>query len=208
MFYKRIIDISLMLNAETSVYPGNPPVSIETFASASGTAFNSKITVGTHVGTHIDTPGHIDKTGMNIDDLSLNIFVGLCRVLDFTQVKHSISAADLKQKNIVRGERILLKTSNSQRGFKTFYDDYIFLSGEGAKYLADTGILLCGIDAFSVKQKGSADNTPHSELLTKIIPIIEGLNLAHVAEGTYTLIALPLKLETGDGAPARVILLE
>ncbi|MEN9327653.1 MAG: hypothetical protein RI947_461 [Candidatus Parcubacteria bacterium] len=197
-----------MLNPATSIYPGNPPFEVETFASASGTAYNSKIILGTHVGTHIDTPGHIDKDGMNIDDLSLNIFVGPCRVLDFTHVSGSIKADDLKQKHIARGERILMKTNNSLRGFTTFYDDYVFLSGEGAQYLAESGIILCGIDAFSVKQKGSADNTPHSALLEKVIPIVEGLDLKQVTEGTYDLIVLPLKLETGDGAPARAILLE
>ena len=40
------------------------------------------------------------------------------------------------------GERILLKTRNSIRGFKDFYDDYVYLDGDAADYLASLGVLL------------------------------------------------------------------
>jgi len=36
--------------------------------------------------------------------------------------------------------------------------------------------------------------------------VIEGLDLAEVEPGEYELICLPLKVERGDGAPARAIL--
>ena len=205
--YTRIIDISIPLKAGTAVYPGNPPVELESFRSASGSSTNSVIRMSTHAGTHIDSPGHAFKEGLDIDDLSLNLFMGPCRVLDMTASIGSISVSDLKTKDIRRGERILLKTTNSDRGFETFYDDYVYLSGEAAEYLANTGILLCGIDAWSIKQKGSTDNTPHTALLSRTIPILEGLDLKHVTEGSYTLVAFPLKIQAKDGAPARAVLL-
>jgi len=37
---------------------------------------------------------------------------------------------------------------------------------------------------------------------------VEGLNLAEVLPGWYQLICLALKVQGGDGAPARVVLLE
>lgn len=206
--YTQIIDISVGLNKDTAVYPGNPLFEIETFKSASGGSTNSKMILGTHVGTHIDAPGHAFTEGIDIDDLSLSIFVGSCRVLDMTHSKEKITVEDLLKKEIKKGERILLKTTNSARGFSTFYDDYVYLSGEAAHYLAAQGIILCGIDAWSVKQKGSKDNTPHTALLSRMIPIIECIDLKHVVEGEYVLIALPLKVNAKDGAPARVILLK
>ena len=42
--------------------------------------------------------------------------------------------------------------------------------------------------------------------LSNGIWIIEGLNLSGVKAGDYDLVCLPLRLERGDGAPARVIL--
>ncbi len=201
-----IIDISIPLNGNTPVYPGNPKVGITHFPSASGQSFNSQILLGTHVGTHIDAPAHAFRTGKKIQDFPLSYFVGPARVLDLTQSKISISVEDVKIKSVEKGERILLKTSNSSRGFSKFYDDYVFLSAEAAEYLASLEITLVGIDAFSIKQKGSKDNRPHTALLSKNIPIIEGLNLSVVEEDNYYLIAAPLSTETDDAAPARAIL--
>ena len=46
----------------------------------------------------------------------------------------------------------------------------------------------------------------HRTLLGSGAVIIEGLNLSEVDPGDYELICLPLKIEGGDGAPARVVL--
>ncbi len=45
-------------------------------------------------------------------------------------------------------------------------------------------------------------------LLSEKVIILEGLDLSAVEPGKYTLYCLPLKLANGDGAPARVILVE
>ena len=46
----------------------------------------------------------------------------------------------------------------------------------------------------------------HQILLAAGIPLIENLiNLDHIDSSEFTMIALPLKIEKGDGAPARVL---
>jgi arylformamidase len=105
------------------------------------------------------------------------------------------------------GERLLFKTNNSIRGFNEFYDDYVFLESEAAQHLGAIRAALVGIDALSVKQRGSPDNTAHTALLEKSIPIIEGLNLVDVDAGEYTLCAFPLAFKDIDGSPARAVLL-
>jgi arylformamidase len=47
----------------------------------------------------------------------------------------------------------------------------------------------------------------HRILLAAGVVIVEGLALAGVTPGRYTLICLPLKLTGGDGAPARAVLI-
>lgn len=205
--YDKIIDISLPLHDNMPIYPGNPKTEFEHFASASGSSFNSKITTSSHNGTHIDAPRHAFSDGKGIDELSLDLFIGPCRVLDFTASKAEITIDDLQSKDIKENERILFKTSNSIRGFETFYNDYVYLSSQGAVYLAELRVSLVGIDAWSIKQKGSKDNTSHTALLSKEIPILEGINLKDAEETKYTLIALPLKLSTLDGSPVRAALL-
>ncbi len=208
MNYSQIIDISLSLHKGTIVYPGNPSIAIEEMQSATGGSVISKITFGSHTGTHVDAPQHVIRGGESLDQIPLETFVGNCRVIDCTKDEMSVKRETLESQNIQKGERILLKTTNSIRGFETFYDDYIFVSAEATEYLAQQEVSLVGIDYLSIKQRGSKDNSPHTNLLEKNIPIIEGVDLSKVEAGEYFLVLLPLKFMNIDGAPARVILMK
>lgn len=200
----KIFDISVPLGERTVVYPGNPRVRIKT--GRSRTSLVSEISLGSHTGTHVDAPRHAFRTGRGVGELALERMVGPCRVLDLTRVQVAISVGDLRSQRILAGERILVKTKNSQRGFSRWRDDYIWLSSAAAEFLVQKNIALFGIDALSVKQRGSLDNRPHIALLSRNIPIVEGLDLRAVKPGRYFLAVLPLKFVGLDGAPARAIL--
>jgi arylformamidase len=201
-----IIDISLPIFAKMIVYPKNAPVQIKPMKTAS--SYLSQVSFSSHTGTHVDAPRHILKTGSGVDKISLKQIIGQCRVLDLTAVKKSIKTEDLKKYQIKKGERILVKTKNSQQGFKKFYKNYIYLDGEAADYLALKKISLFGIDYLSVKQFGSPDIRPHTSLLKRNIVIFEGLDLSKVKAGKYFFIGLPLKFKDLDGAPARAVLIK
>lgn len=203
-----IIDISIPLSSNTVVYPGDPQIKVEVFKEWSVTTSKlSEITMGTHSGTHIDSPSHCLESGKRIEDLPLDIFVGPARVLDFSSLAEKITKEDLVNKNVKIGERILAKTRNSKEGFETWRDNFVYLDGEAADYLAFVGIKLFGIDYLSVKQKGSKDNRAHTSLLSKDIPILETIDLSKVEEGEYFLVCAPLKISGVEGAPTRAILL-
>ena len=201
-----LIDISLPLAPVGITYPNNPVVEFETLPTQSNVI--TKITFGSHSGTHIDAPSHAKiEGGATIDQIPITTFHGEARVLDLKGVVGQIEDNDLEQKSIQKGERILLKTSNSARwSTGVFFEDFVSLSPEGAQYLASKEVLLVGIDSLSIKQKGNPDNTPHTHLLSKGIPIIEGLDLSRAEEGEYTLAAFPLKFIGIDGSPCRAIL--
>ena len=119
-----IIDISLPLDSYIPVYPGNVPLVVETHHSMPSHATHlSKITMGSHTGTHIDAPSHALARGLTLDQIPLEKFIGEARVLNFTRSVGAIKKEDLAQKDIQPGERILAKTSNSERGFSRFYDE-------------------------------------------------------------------------------------
>ncbi|MBI2484033.1 cyclase family protein [Candidatus Uhrbacteria bacterium] len=187
-------------------YPGNPEVKITKKSGA--TTIHSEITVGSHTGTHIDVPAHVFKNGKTLNRIPLSKFIGSARVLDFPGVKEAIKVQDLKKYAIKKGELILAKTSNSKRGFKKFYDDYVYLDGVAAEYLAKKEITLFGIDSLSIKKRGGSDLRPHTALLKKEIPIFEGLDLSKVKAGTYFFVGLPLAFRGIDGSPARAVLLK
>jgi arylformamidase len=206
----KIIDISLPLNNSTPVYPGNVPLSVSIHHAMPEHATQlSSITFGSHTGTHIDAPGHAIAGAPMLDDIPLEIFVGPCILLDFSNEQgEAVSMEMLKNENIKKGDRVLLKTRNSTRGLKDFYDDYVYLDGDAAEYLVGLGVSLVGIDALSIKKRGGSDHRPHTALLSKNIPIIEGLDFSKVTSGEYELICLPLNFTGIDGAPARAILIQ
>lgn len=209
----KIYDISISINNNTSIYPGNAPVVISDYARIPESSSNlSKIEIGSHTATHIDAPFHVDNDGVKLDKIPLDYFIGSAKVFDFSyrQSGEAVLVEDFEKSDlqINNGDRILVKTSNSERGYDEFYEDFVYISGEAAEFLAKKGVILFGIDYLSVKQKGSDDNRPHTEFLSRNIPIIEGLNLKEVSEGEYQLFCPPLKIDNIDGAPARAILID
>lgn len=200
-----LIDISLPLSPHGITYPNNPSVEFE--EQPTQTSVITKIAFGSHSGTHIDAPSHAKlENGNTIDELDISIFHGKARVVDCLDSKGEITVADLERKDIKKGERVLLKTDNSLRGFHEFFPNFVYLTSEGAEYLASKGVILVGIDSLSIKQKGNPDNRPHTNLLENGIPILEGLDLSKAEPGEYTLVAFPLKFIGIDGSPCRAIL--
>ena len=132
----KIIDISIPLNNDTAIYPDNVALTITVHhAMPEYATALSAINMGSHTGTHIDAPAHVVGGGANIDKIPLEHFVGPCRVFDFSkEMEESVTKAHLEPKNIQPGERILLKTKNSLRGFKEFYENHVYLNGDAADY--------------------------------------------------------------------------
>jgi arylformamidase len=203
------IDISVPLRSGMVHWPDNPPVSIERFLDIErgDTASVSKLTMGAHTGTHMDAPIHFLPNGKGIDAMPLTATIGRARVIEIHDPE-SIKPADLYPYQVQRGERILFKTSNSSRCWQAndFVEDFVYISQEAARYLALQQVQTIGVDYLSVGGFRKDGVETHHALLVAGIWIIEGLDLSRVQPGTYELICLPLKIEHGDGAPARAIL--
>lgn len=197
-----IIDITRPLSDALPGYPGDTPLRIT--QRDAGLYLVSELCMSSHSGTHIDAPVHYLKTGLTIDTLPLSHLVGPCRVLDVSHAGPHIDVSHLRGKcNGVK--RILLKTNYS--GVNAFQEDYPSLIMSAAQYLTSEGILCIGIDSYSI-EKFNCDGSVHRELLKHGCLIIELLDLSGVPEGDYTLVALPLRLQGIDGAPARVIIID
>jgi len=162
-----------------------------------------------HVGTHVDAPLHFVAGGLTIDRMPLDATIGRARVIEIKNPV-SIELKELEPYSIRRGERILFKTKNSARCYKTdeFVPDYVYFSTDVAKYLVEKGVRVVGLDYLSIGKYGDRDNLgdTHRILLHGGVYIIEGINLAKVKAGRYDLICLPILLERGDAGTARAIL--
>lgn len=208
---RRIHDISAPIRAGGLVYPGNPPIEIEAqqAISAGAGANVSRISFGSHTGTHVDAPKHFFEDGQTVDQLPLARLVGPARLIEMDDKLASVGAADLERHNLIDQKRILIRTRNSRLlSEPEFARDYTFLAPDGAEYLVELGIELVGVDYLSIEQFRSGHHRTHLTLLRKGVVIVEGLMLAGIAAGDYELVCLPLRLEGLDGAPARAILIE
>ena len=190
-------------------WPGDPPFHIERAEDqAKGdTATVSKMTLGVHTGTHMDAPLHFIRNATTIDAMPLSACVGRARVIEIQDPK-SIKRQELADHLISNGERILFKTANSDHAWNSdqFVEDFVFISQDAARYLAQTGVLCVGVDYLSVGGFREDGPETHHALLEAGVWIIEGLNLSGVDPGDYELVCLPLKLVGAEGAPARAIL--
>jgi arylformamidase len=203
------IDISVRLRSGMVHWPDNPPVRIERMLDMEhGDVANvSKISMGSHTGTHMDAPLHFLQEGEGLDEMPLTATIGRARVIEIYDPE-SVKPDELDPHGIRRGERVLFKTQNSARGWPSadFIEDFVYISQEGARYLAACEIQTVGIDYLSVGGFHRDGVETHEALLEAGIWIIEGLDLSKVEPGEYELVCLPIKVERSDGAPARAIL--
>ena len=203
------IDVSVSLRSGMVHWPDNPPVQIERALSIEhGDAANvSEISMGAHTGTHMDGPIHFVREGRGLDEMPLTATIGRARLIEI-RVPESIKPDELDPHGLRRNERILFKTQNSARHWSTedFIEDFVYVSQEAARYLADRRIRTVGVDYLSVGGFRKDGVETHRALLEAGIWVIEGLVLSEVEPGEYELVCLPIKIERSDGAPARAIL--
>jgi len=210
---RRIWDISLPISPTMLTWPGDPPVEVDpAHRIARGDAANvSELRLGSHTGTHVDPPFHFIDGAPTVEQLPLDVLMGDAVVVEIPKSAGTIGPEELEPAGIDGSTRVLFKTGNSAlwgRPGLQFPDEYVSVSPEGAAWLVEGGVRLVGVDFLSVERRGSPGHPTHVTLLGAGMVIIEGLDLSEVAPGRYHLICLPLKIQGGDGAPARAVLLE
>jgi arylformamidase len=203
------IDVSVTVRSGMPHWPDNPPIVMERVMDLGrGDAANvSHLAMGVHSGTHMDGPVHFIHEGPGLDEMPLSATMGEARVIEIEDPKE-ITAEELARHGLQAGERILFRTSNSIRCWQApgFIEDFVYISEQAARHLAESRVRTVGVDYLSVGGYHADGALIHRILLEAGIWIIEGLDLSPVTGGRYEMICLPVKLHGSDGAPARAIL--
>ncbi len=197
------IDVSMPIAPGMPVWPGNPPV--EVTRAVDGDALVSTLSLGTHTGTHVDAPSHYLPGGAPIEMMPLDTLLGPARVVKIDG--DAVDAADLEALDPQPGERLLIRTRNSEEAARDRFDpSFVALTLAAARLLAARKIRCVGVDYLSVGGFHDDGAAIHRALLEAGVWILEGLRLAGVEPGAYELACLPLAIAGGDGAPARAVL--
>ena len=180
------------------VYPGDPiPKASRIYSIDMGSSYNlSEFSMCAHNGTHIDAPLHFIKNGKSIDEIELSQFVGASYVVSCNGILGASDAEDILSKVIGddASKRILIKGD-------------AIITEDAAKVLADSGVLLIGVESQSVGPI-DAPMATHLILLKKEVVLLEGLRLGNVPDGEYLLCAAPLNLAGFEGSPCRAVLIK
>ena len=201
-----LIDISPAITPGIAVWPGDVPFSrdVSLDVERGDHLTLSAITTTLHLGSHADAPNHWAQGGSGVDGRDLDRFYGPCQVMHVDVERGArIMPADLPA--AITARRLLLATG-------TFPDpndwntDFASLSPELVAYAAGHGVTLIGLDTPSVDPFEDKVLLSHHALTEHDVANLEGLVLAHVPAGRYTLIALPLPLVGCDASPVRAAL--
>lgn len=201
-------DATLPMRNGMVTFPGDPPFQITPVHQRSkGDAFElSLLSMGTHAGTHIDSPKHFLEHGIAVDQVSLKSLIGPGIVLDL-RGRARIDRDALEGSPIGDHRRVLFRTDSGRfLAEGVFREDHVYLDESGARFLIEKGILLVGIDFLSIEAHAAQDGPVHRMLLGAGIVILEGACLHEVPPGPYEILCLPLRIENADGGPARVVL--
>ncbi len=198
----QIIDLSQTIDQSIPVYPGDPEVEVTPAGVFDKDGYNDHlVSIGTHVGTHIDAPLHMLKDGKTLDQIPVEQFVGRgC----YIKIENKIFDLDkIKQTDVREGDIVIFDTGmNKLFGQDGYFEEHLEILEEVAKFLIGKKVKMVGVDM------ASPDNPPfkiHKLLLSAEVLIIENMtNVAELAGKEFTIYALPIKLNL-DGAPARVI---
>jgi arylformamidase len=204
----KLYDVSPVIFPGMVVWPGDAGVNLERVGRMEAGAHSntSRLSCGTHTGSHVDAPLHFLPDGGTMDSVPLETLIGPAWVAELQRAGR-LCGSDLEAAGIPAGvERLLLKTVNSRLWDTTadFHTDYTGLDESGARWVADRGIRLIGVDYLSVAVRDQTGPV-HRVLLGRKIVIVEGLNLSGVPAGACRFYCLPLRLRGAEAAPARAV---
>jgi arylformamidase len=206
----QIYDITQIIHNLMLTYPDHPGIAIEQVKSIIEDSENlSKINMGLHAGTHVDSPRHYLSSGKSIDQIEISNFFGACIVLDFSAKEQSITLEDIQTKAelVKENDIVLFKTKNSLSILSEFDPEYIFLEPAAAEFLLSQNIKAIGIDGPSLDKFNSSPDSHHLLFEQQKI-IFKNLTLANIAEARYLFYGFPLKIDNAESSPIRAILLD
>jgi kynurenine formamidase len=228
-----LVDLSYSYNAQTVYWPNATEgfqhqkdtwkVTPQGYWYAAGQFSSAE-----HGGTHVDAPIHFGQGQATVDKIPVAKLVGPTAVVDVTAAAgrdrdYRVTAQDLTSWEqahgaIARGSIVLIHTGwgrywpdkkqylgNDVPG-DTAHLHFPGVSQDAAELLVQRGVAGMGIDTASMDYGPSQDFIVHRVLNQAGIYGLENVaNLERLPATGVTLIALPMKIEDGSGAPVRIV---
>ena len=230
----RVIDLTHTFDKDTLYWPTEGRFDHERTAwgiTEGGYWYSSYRFAGSeHGGTHLNAPIHFSEGKWGVADIPIDRLAGAGVVINVTtqcaaDPDYLLSAGDIdvheaEHGAIPAGAAVLVKTGWASRwpDAKTYLGSEVAgdtsnlhfpgVSSEAAQVLVDRGISIVGIDTASIDRGMSRDFRTHQILGEAQILCLENVALSdEVPARGSTIIAMPMKIGDGSGAPCRIIAL-
>ncbi|MFV1987921.1 MAG: cyclase family protein [Gemmatimonadota bacterium] len=182
-----------------------------------------------HGGTHLDAPSHFSRGGDPVDAIPLERLMGAAVVIDVTDrvtPDYLVEVEDLERFETLHGRIpdgaiVLIRTGWSERwpdraaylgtdlrGQAAIPElHFPGLHPDAARWLAENrSIDALGIDTPSIDYGQSTDFATHVVIYGANIPGLENVaRLGELPETGSFVLALPMKIKGGSGAPVRIV---
>ena len=99
--FDKAVDLTQDLANGMPIYPGDPAPSFKSYATLAKNGVNlTRLTLGSHTGTHTDAPRHFIPDGIGVDQIPPKKLIGEAYVADLSHkpMGSGITSSDLKSK--------------------------------------------------------------------------------------------------------------
>ena len=230
-----LVDLSHPFDAETIVWPTSERFRLEkAFEGVTPEGFYyaaNNFSAAEHGGTHLDAPVHFARGAQAVDEIPLERFIGPAVVVDVVAQADRDRDYQVGVDDLLRAERdqgeippdavLLVRTGFSrrwpdaagylgtaERGAQALRDlHFPGLHPDAARWLAaNRPIKAIGIDTASIDYGQSTRYESHRVLFERNIPALENLTaLERLPLRGAFVVALPMKIGGGSGAPLRAL---
>ena len=209
----RVIDLTHVIEENMPVYPGTEPPRLEPAGSYEKDGFKeTKLSMFSHTGTHMDPPAHIFPNRTTLDQFPPDQFIGKALVIDCSDLQEGqpITMAQIRRvgEDADRADFLLFRLGWDQRwGTESYFGEYPCLDDEVMDYILNGSFKGIGFDVIGLDPIADLSLTRHRKLFAgKEIVNIE--NLCHLelcGPGLFWFSCFPLKIADCDGSPIRAV---
>jgi len=211
---QQLIDLSHTVEHGLVTYKGLPAPIICDFLSreasrklyAAGTEFHiGKIEMVANTGTYLDSPFHRYADGKDLSQLPLEKLANLPAIKVTKRNHDKVDVSCFPAKADLAGKAVLVETGWSRHwNTHQYFEGHPFLTEDAAKFLADSGAALVGIDSYNIDDVQDLRRPVHSILLGHEIPIVEHMTkLSDLPESNFRFFAVPVKVKGFGTFPVR-----
>jgi kynurenine formamidase len=219
MHVRRVVDLSLAIDAETQIYPGDPRVRFAQAATIAADGFNLlSVEMGSQSGTNVDAPYHFLDDGARIDEMDLALFAGPGVIVDVRgkAARSPIDAADVAPylDRVGPGTIVAFHTGWPAHYGTPAYFEHPYLGADACRALLAQGVRTFCFDTLNVDETPDDDHPGVGFPCHRLIAAVNGIvveNLTALDQIDFHdpfITVFPLRFTGADGAPTRAVAMD